>query len=88
MLPKFTQVVSEIYGPLLDFLDWTGVHGTVWPQRASQYQYLTFQERLEGMEVVVSTNQGLRPKVVLGVQGPDAKTAAQYAKRAQKASAR
>lgn len=68
----------------VEFLDRTGVHGIVWPQRASQYQYLTFEERLEGMEVVVEANKGLRPKVVLGVQGPDTKTAVRYAKRAQK----
>lgn len=68
----------------VEFLDRTGVHGLVWPQRASQYQYLTLEERLEGMEVVVKANKGLRPKVVLGVQGPDTETAVRYAKRAQK----
>ena len=31
----------------VEFLDRTGVHGIVWPQRASQYQYLTFEERIE-----------------------------------------
>ena len=68
----------------VQWLDRTGVHGIVWPQRASQYQYLTFEERMEGMEVVVSANKGLRPKVLLGVQGPDTATAVRYAKRAQK----
>jgi len=68
----------------VEFLDRTGVHGIVWPQRASQYQYLTFEERVEGMEVVVAANKGLRPKVALGVQGPDTKTAVAYAKHAQR----
>ena len=66
------------------FLDRTGVHGIVWPQRASQYQYLTVDERMEGMGVVAAANKGLRPKVLLGVQGPDTETAVRYAKRAQK----
>jgi len=67
----------------VEFLDRTGVHGIVWPQRASQYQYLTFDERMEGMGVVVAANKGRRPKVLLGVQGPDTATAVRYAKRAQ-----
>jgi 4-hydroxy-tetrahydrodipicolinate synthase len=75
----FQTLANEV-----QFLDRTGVHGIVWPQRASQYQYLTFEERIEGMEVVVAANKGLRPKVVLGVQGPDTETAVRYAKHAQK----
>ena len=39
---------------------------------------------MEGMETVVSANKGLRPRVLLGVQGPDTRTAIRYAKRAQK----
>ncbi len=68
----------------IEFLDRTRVHGVVWPQRASQYPYLTFEERMEGMDVVVAANKGLRPKVLLGVQGPDTATAVRYAKHAQK----
>ncbi len=68
----------------VEFLHRTGVHGIVWPQRASQYQYLTFEERMEGMEAVVAANEGLRPKVLLGVQGPDTATAIRYAKQAQR----
>jgi 4-hydroxy-tetrahydrodipicolinate synthase len=66
------------------FLDRTGVHGIVWPQRASQYQHLTFEERIEGVERIAAANKGLRPKLVVGVQGPDAATAVRYAKHAQK----
>src|SRR5689334_20345634 len=40
------------------FLDRCGVHGVVWPQRASQYQYLSFQERIEGAERVVAAAKG------------------------------
>ena len=66
------------------FLDRTGVHGIVWPQRASQYQYLTEAERLEGMEVLAAANKAPRPKLVLGVQGSDTATAVRYAKHAQR----
>ena len=66
------------------FLDKTGVHGIVWPQRASQYQFLTVEERLEGAERIAAANHGLRPKLVLGVQGPDTATAVRYAKHAAK----
>ena len=66
------------------FLDRTGVHGIGWPQRASQYQYLSFEERIEGMDVVAASGKGLRPKVVLGVQGPDTATAVRYARHASK----
>ena len=66
------------------FLDRTGVHGIVWPQRASEYQYLSFEERIEGAELIVKANKGLKPVVVIGVQGPDTETAVKYAKHAEK----
>ena len=66
------------------FLDKTGVHGIVWPQRASQYQHLTFEERIEGAERIAKANEGLRPKLVIGVQGSDTATAVRYAKHAAK----
>ena len=66
------------------FLDKTGVHGIVWPQRASQYQYLTFDERIEGAEALKKASKGLKPKLVIGVQGEDQATAVRYAKHAQK----
>ena len=66
------------------FLDRTGVHGIVWPQRASEYQYLSFEERIEGAELIVNANKVLKPVVVIGVQGPDTETAVKYAKHAEK----
>ena len=68
----------------VEFLDRTGVHGIVWPQRASQYNHLSFEERIEGAEVIVSANKGLKPAVVIGVQGPDTATAVKYARYAEK----
>jgi 4-hydroxy-tetrahydrodipicolinate synthase len=66
------------------FLDQCGVHGLVWPQRASQYQYLTLDERIAGAEALKDVAGDLRPKLVIGVQGPDRQTAVRYAKHAQK----
>src|SRR5437773_627925 len=56
----------------------------VWPQRASQYQSLSFEERIEGAERVVAAGKGKKPAVVIGVQGSDASTAMKYAKHASK----
>lgn len=78
------RVDMDVLAEQARFLDRTGVHGMVWPQRASQYQYLTFDERIEGAEVLKTASKGLRPKLVIGVQGPDQKTAVRYAKHAQK----
>ncbi len=78
------KVDMDVLADQASFLDRTGVHGMVWPQRASQYQYLTFDERIEGAEVLKAASKGLKPKLVIGVQGPDQKTAVRYAKHAQK----
>ena len=78
------QVDMKVLAEQARFLDRCGVHGMVWPQRASQYQYLTFDERIEGAETLKAASKGLKPKLVIGVQGPDQKTAVQYAKHAQK----
>lgn len=66
------------------FLDRTGVHGIVWPQLASQYFLLSFDERIKGAEAIVEAGKGLRPAVVIGVQASDVKTAVKYAKHAAK----
>jgi len=78
------RVDMDVLAEQARFLDRTGVHGMVWPQRASQYQYLTFDERIEGAEVLKTASKGLKPKLVIGVQGPDQKTAVRYAQHAQK----
>lgn len=66
------------------FLHRAGAHGIVWPQLASEYALLTFAERIEGAETIVAAAQGLRPKVVIGVQAEDAETAVAYAQHARK----
>ncbi len=66
------------------FLDKTGVHGMVWPQLASEYARLEFDERITGAETIVKTSKGLSPKVVIGVQAGDTETAVKYTKHADK----
>lgn len=66
------------------FVDKTGVHGMVWPQLASEYARLSFDERIEGAETIVHAAQGLRSKVVIGVQAEDTDTAVKYARHADK----
>ncbi len=65
------------------FLDRAGVHGIVWPQLASEYALLTYEERIAGAETIVEASKGLRPKVVIGVQAADAAAAVRYAEHAR-----
>ena len=65
------------------FLDRAGVHGIVWPQLASEYALLRFDERIAGAEAIVRASKGLRPKVVIGVQADNTETAVRYAQHAK-----
>ena len=62
----------------------TGVHGIVWPQLASQYFLLSFEERIRGAEAIVGAGKALKPAVVIGVQASDTATAVKFAKHADK----
>ena len=72
----------------VQFLDRIGAQGMVWPQMASEYPALTYEERLAGAETIVRANKALdartRPAVVIGVQAPDTQTAVKYARHADK----
>ena len=72
------------------FLDRIGAQGMVWPQMASEYASLTYDERLAGAEALVRANKALdaktRPAVVIGVQASDTETAVKYARHADKLS--
>lgn len=70
-------------GDEVRFLDRAGVHGIVWPQLASEYALLTFDERIAGAEAIVEASKGLRPKVVIGVQADNTETAVRYAQHAR-----
>src|SRR5262245_39571103 len=81
----FTESGAVDYGVLeqeIRFLARTGVHGVVWPQLASQYSLLTYDERIRGAETVTSAGHSLRPAVVIGVQAGDVTTAVRYARHA------
>jgi 4-hydroxy-tetrahydrodipicolinate synthase len=71
----------------LHFIHRGGVHGFVWPQLASEWQMLTAAERFNGAEAIAAEGRKLKPAIVIGVQGPDASSAVQYAKHAEKAGA-
>ncbi len=74
----------ETLGEEVRFLDRAGVHGMVWPQLASEYALLEFEERIEGAEAIVAASKGIAAKVVIGVQGTDVETAVRYARHADK----
>ncbi len=66
----------------VDFMDRSGVSGMVWPQMASEYSYLSKEERMRGMEVLARAARGKKPALVLGVQGANTATALEYARHA------
>jgi 4-hydroxy-tetrahydrodipicolinate synthase len=76
------------YGALgkeADFCHRAGTHGMVWPQLASEYVLLKFDERIRGAETLAEAkSKGLKPKLVIGVQAEDTATAVRYAKHAAK----
>lgn len=66
-----------------EFADRAGAHGMVWPQLASEYARLAFDERIRGAEALAEAKaKGLAPKLVIGVQAEDAATAVRYARHA------
>jgi len=72
-------------GKQADFCHRAGTHGMVWPQLASEYVRLEFDERIRGAEALVEAkSKGLKPKLVIGVQAEDTATAVRFAKHAAK----
>jgi 4-hydroxy-tetrahydrodipicolinate synthase len=56
----------------------------VWPQLASEYFELKWEERIAGAETIMKAARSGRAAVILGVQAPDVETAVKYAKHAAK----
>ncbi len=72
----------------VQFLHRAGAQGMTWPQMASEWPQLTFDERLAGAEAILRADKVLdsqtRPAVVIGVQANDIETAVKYARHAEK----
>jgi dihydrodipicolinate synthase/N-acetylneuraminate lyase len=68
----------------VDFLTRCGVHGMAWPQLLGETFQLTPEERRQGMKVIASAGKGKAPAIVLGVDGPDLKSALAYLEYAEK----
>jgi dihydrodipicolinate synthase/N-acetylneuraminate lyase len=81
----------EILAREVHFLQRAGVQGMTWPQMASEWPQLTFDERLAGADVIVQANKtgqtGPRPTVVIGVQANDTETAVRFARHAERIGA-
>ena len=79
---------TETLAREVQFLHRVGAQGMTWPQMASEWPQLTFDERLAGAEAIVRANQRVdaatRPSVVIGVQANDTETAVKYARHADK----
>ena len=78
----------EALGREAQFLHRIGTQGMTWPQMASEWPQLTFDERLAGAEAILRANKAAdaqtRPAVVIGVQANDIDTAVKYARHAEK----
>lgn len=74
----------EDFAGEVEFLARCGVQGMVWPQLASEYAFLTKEERLKGMEVLAHAAKGKRPALVLGVQGAHTDEMLEYARHAER----
>jgi 1-pyrroline-4-hydroxy-2-carboxylate deaminase len=77
------QVDYEDLAKEVDFMHRCGAHGMVWPQLASEYKFLTREERRRGMRVLADAARGKSPALVLGVQGATKKEALEYAELAE-----
>lgn len=67
----------------VEFLDRCGVQGMVWPQNASDLNFLSREERMRGMKVIAKAAKGRKPALVLGVQASDTPSMLEYARVAE-----
>ena len=81
------DVDFEVLARTARFADWCESPGMIWPQSNDSVDLLTQDEKLEGMEVLAKTTQGLSTTALcLGVQGKDTDDMLVYAKHAKKLS--
>lgn len=74
----FEDLAAEV-----DYLHTCGVQGMVWPQMASEFAFLSEDERMQGMETLAKAAKGKSPALVLGVQAPNKQQMLAYARHAQ-----
>jgi 1-pyrroline-4-hydroxy-2-carboxylate deaminase len=87
MATPYTESKAIDYEDLageVEFMIRCSVQGMVWPQSASEYAFLTKEERLRGMEVVANAAKGKKPALVLGVQAANTDEMLEYARHAEK----
>ncbi len=87
MATPYTESKAVDYEDLageVDYLDRAGVQGMVWPQMASEYDKLTEDERMRGMEALAKAAKGKSPALVLGLQAEDEAGMLRYARHAEK----
>ncbi len=80
------QVDYEDLEKEVEFMARCGAHGMVWPQLASEYQYLSREERRRGMRTLAKAIKGKKPALVLGVQAATKDDAVEYAELAEELS--
>ena len=77
---------TEVLADEVEFCIRSGVHGVVFPAIASEFQFLTDDERRAGVEAVVGASDGRLP-VIAGVAGASRAQAGAYADHAAQAGA-
>jgi len=80
------QVDYEDLEKEVEFMARCGASGMVWPQLASEYQYLSRQERRRGMQTLAKAIKGKKPALVLGIQAATKDDAMEYAELAEELS--
>jgi dihydrodipicolinate synthase/N-acetylneuraminate lyase len=86
MATPYTESKAVDYEDLaheVEFLDRCGVPGMVWPQLLGETDALTVEERKRGMEVIAKSAKGRSPRIVLGVDGPNLRSAMAYLEHAE-----
>lgn len=77
------QVDYEDLEKEVEFMARCGANGMVWPQHASELNYLSREERRRGMRVLAKAIKGKKPALVLGVQAATKEDAVEYAELAE-----
>jgi len=75
---KSKQVDYEDLAREVDFLNRCGVPGMAWPQLFGESSKLSPEERRKGMEVIAKAGKEGKAAIVLGVDGPNTKSALAY----------